>query len=188
MSQENVEVVRKPLSARKRSRRRLDETLSLLFPRLTALNARLIGRLPPRSRLRQAALWRGARLAAEAYNRRDLEAVVVGWHRDFEYHVADRFAQTGLLEPTYRGLDGYRRYVAATNEVWGDENYLEPSELIDVGQQIVMLAEVPMRAQASGVALTEPFALVMTQRNGQITRLEEYYDHSEALEAVGLRE
>jgi len=33
---------------------------------------------------RQAALWRGVRLAVEAYNRRDLDVVVIGYQADLE--------------------------------------------------------------------------------------------------------
>jgi hypothetical protein len=187
MSQENVEVVRKPLAVRERSNRTLDQRLSLRFPRLAAANSRRIANLPPTSRLRQAALWRGARLSLEAYNRRDLAAVVIGWDPQFEYYPA-RAVEIGLVEPCYRGLTGYRTYVATTSEVWGGENYLKPLELIDLGERFVVLANVLMRAQASGVPLTEEYAVVCTQRNGQVARVREYYDLHEALEAVGLRE
>jgi ketosteroid isomerase-like protein len=182
------QIVRKPLRARERSNRTLDQRLSLRFPRLAAAYLRLIGKMPPGSRLRQATLWRGARLGVEAYNRRDLDAVVIGWHPDFEYHTGREWAQSGLVEPCYRGLEGYRKYVAATEEVWGEENYLRPVELIDLGERIVMLADGRMRAQASGVPLAEAFALVTTLEDGRTVRLQEYYDHAEALEAVGLSE
>jgi ketosteroid isomerase-like protein len=188
MSPENVDVVRKPLRARERSRRTLDERLSLRLPRLASAYLGWIGKRRPGSRLRQASLWRGARLGVEAYNRRDLEAVVVGWDPEFEYHTGRQWAQSGLVESCYRGLDGYRKYVAATQEVWGEENYLRPVELIDLGERIVLLANVPMRAQASGVALTEAFAIVSTLKDGRIVRCQEYYDHDEALEAAGLKE
>src|SRR3954471_16725053 len=181
MSRENVEVVRKPLSARERSRRTLVERLSLRFPRLAATSARLIGGLPPSSRFRQAAVWRGAQLSSEAYNRRDLDAAVIGWHPEFEYYTARHFVDAGVLEACYRGLEGYRQYVATTDEVWGGEVYLKPIELIDLGDRLAMLANVPMRAQISGVSLTEAFALVLTVREGRVTRLQEYYDHAEAL-------
>jgi hypothetical protein len=45
-----------------------------------------------------------------------------------------------------------------------------------------------MRAQASDVSLTEAFAYVATLKDGLVTNLQEYYDHAEALEAVGLSE
>ncbi|HYP56440.1 MAG TPA: hypothetical protein VEQ41_09115, partial [Solirubrobacterales bacterium] len=88
MSPQNVEVVRQTLRVHERSSRTLDQRLGIRFPRLAGAAARLLGRLPPSSRLRQAALLRSLRLAAEAYNRLDLEAVVVTWHADCEYHPA----------------------------------------------------------------------------------------------------
>jgi ketosteroid isomerase-like protein len=188
MAQENVEIVRRPLRVRERSSRTLDQRLGLRFPRLAAANSRLIGKLPPRSRLRQAAVSRNVRLASEAYNRRDLEAVVIGFHPEFEYLPGRNWVESGIVEPCYRGLEGYRNYIAATSEVWGEENYIKPVELIDLGDRFVLLAHVPMRAQASGVPLTEPFAYVTTVRDGRVIRLQEYYDHAEALEAVGLSE
>ena len=188
MSQENVEVVRKPLRVSARSRRTLDERLALRFPRPFAAYARLISRLPPSSRLRQATLWRAARRALEAYNRRDLDAVVIGCHPEFEWHPDRRWVEAGLMESSYRGVEGYRRYVAATAEVFGGEVYMQPVELIDLGARFVVLAEAPMRAQASGVPLTEAWALVATVDGGQVISYHEYFDHAETLEAEGLSE
>jgi ketosteroid isomerase-like protein len=188
MSKENVEVVRMPLRAHKRSSRSLDERLALRFPRLAAAYARVIGRLPPRSRLRQATITRAALLGMEAYNRRDLEAVVIGYHPEFEYCPGREWVKAGLAEPSYRGLEGYRQYVAATAEVWGRENTLEPVELIDLGDRIVILADGQMRAQASGIPLANAFALLATLKEGRSIHLQEYYDHGEALEAAGLSE
>ena len=112
---------------------------------------------------------------------------MIGWHPSFEYHPA-RAVEAGLVEPCYRGLDGYRKYVATTSEVWGGENRLRPVELIDLGEHAVVLGHVVMRAQASGVPLTEPYATVLTLKDGSVIRLDEYYDYAEALEAVGLSE
>ena len=125
-------------------------------------------------------------LGTEAYNRRDLDAVLIGWHPEFEYHPDRDWVKAGLVETCYRGPEGYRKYVATADEVWGGENYLKPVELIDLGERIVMLADAPMRAQASGVPLTEAFACVSTLKDGRVIHLQEYYDHAEALEAVGL--
>jgi hypothetical protein len=68
------EIVRKPLRVRDRSSRTLDQRLALRFPRLTATYIRLIFRLSPRSRFRQAAVRRGSQLSMEAFTRRDLDA------------------------------------------------------------------------------------------------------------------
>src|SRR5919109_383979 len=133
MSPENVEIARTPIRVRERSRRTLDQRLFLRFPRLAAASSRLFMNLPPRSRLRQAAVARAVRLAGEAYTRRDLDAVVLGWDPEFEYRTDRGWAQSGLVEPCYRGLESYRKYIEATSEVWGGQNYLVPEELIDLG-------------------------------------------------------
>jgi ketosteroid isomerase-like protein len=188
MSEEHVGMVRQSVRVGERSRRTLDERFAVRFPRLAAAWARRIGKLPPSSRLRQSTWSRGLRLAAEAYNRRDLEAVVIGYHPEFEYRPARSWVEAGFFEPCYRGLEGYREYVAITAEVFGGEVYFKPVEVVDLGKRIVVLAKVPMRAQASGVQLTEAFAYVLTLKDGQVISLQEYYDHSEALAAAGLPE
>jgi len=52
----NVELVRLPVRVRERSGRTLDQRLALRFPAIAGVSARLIGKLPPSSRLRRAFL------------------------------------------------------------------------------------------------------------------------------------
>jgi ketosteroid isomerase-like protein len=170
---------------REQSRRTLDQRLLLRFPRLAAPSFRLIGKLPPGSRLRQAALRRGARLAMEAYN---LDAVAINFHPDLEYFPYREFVEAGLAEPCYHGPSGYRTYISATYDVWGTDVRLEPTEFIDLGDRFVLLANMPMRAQASGVHLTETYACVATLKDGRVIRQDDFLDQAEALEAVGLQE
>src|SRR5436190_22038212 len=96
------QIVRKPLRARERSSRTLDQRLLLRFPRLAAASFRLIGRLPPRSRVRQAALWRAIQLAVEPYNRRDLDVVASGFRPDLEYYPSRALAAARLAAPRFR--------------------------------------------------------------------------------------
>jgi ketosteroid isomerase-like protein len=63
---------------------------------------------------------------------------------------------------------------------------LEPTELIDLGDRFVLLADMPMRAQASGVPLTETYACVSTLKDGRVIRQQAFLDQAEALESVGL--
>src|SRR5215213_6543402 len=184
MSQETVEVVRKPLRVHERSSRTLDERVAIRFPRLATAAARLIGRLRPGSRAR----WRTVRLAMEAFNRRDLEAVAIGFHPDLEYYPYAEFVEAAIAEPCYYGPSGYRTYVESTYEVWGAEVRIEPTELIDLGDRLVLLADMPMRAQASGVPLAQTYATVVTLKDGRVISQRDFLNHSEALEAAGLSE
>ena len=180
-------IVRKPLRVRERSRRTLDQRLLLRFPSLAAAWFRLIGRLPPSSRLRQAALWRGIRIGLEAYNRRDLAVVAAGFHPELEYYPYREFVEAGLAEPCYHGPSGYRAYIESTYEVWGAGVQLHPTELIDLGDRLVVLADMPMRAQASGVALDEAYASVWELKEGKIVRAHDFLRHDEALRTAGLK-
>jgi ketosteroid isomerase-like protein len=184
MSQLNVEFVRKPLHVREQSSRTLDERVAIRFPQLAAAAARLIDRLPPGSRLR----WRTVRLAMEAFNRRDLEAVAIGFHPDLEYYPYREFVEAAISEPCYYGPSGYRAYIESTYEVWGANVRIEPTELIDLGDRLVLLANMPMRAQASGVPLAQTYATVATLKDGRVITQRDFLRHSDALEVVGLSE
>jgi ketosteroid isomerase-like protein len=179
-------VVRKPLQVREQSRRTLDQRLAIRFPGLNAGVLRLMAVLPPSSGVRQAALWRAVRMAIEAYNRRDLEAASLGFHPRLEYYPYREFVEAGLAEPCYHGPAGYRAYITATYEVWGTEVLLYPTELIDMGDQLVLLADMPMRAQASGIPLAEQYATVATVQDGMIVRQRDFLNQAEALAAAGL--
>jgi ketosteroid isomerase-like protein len=122
----------------------------------------------------------------EAFNRRDLDAVLIGAHPEFEYRPERKWVEAGLVEPSYRGLDGYRHYIATVDEVWGGENFLEPVEVIDLGERFVTIGDARMRAQASGVPLSEEYAAVATLRDGLVLHIQEYFDPDEALAALGL--
>ena len=84
------------------------------------------------------------------------------------------------------GRRATRTYIEATYEVWGTDVRLEPTELIDLGDRFVLLADMPMRAQASGIALAETYAGVSTLKDGKVIRQDDFLDHAEALAAVGL--
>jgi ketosteroid isomerase-like protein len=189
MSQENVEIVRRPLRVRQRSSRALDQRISLRFPRLIAAYTRVVDRLPPTSRIRQAAVGRAARLTLEAWNRRDLDAFHLGRLPDWEFRPARELVEAGLTEECYRGQAGYRDFMSSVfSEAWDGDAHAEPVELIDLGVQLVVLGDVTTRGRASGVPVSHEYAWVATLSDGKIIHQQEYLNHGEALEAVGLRE
>jgi ketosteroid isomerase-like protein len=122
----------------------------------------------------------------EAFNRRDIDALFVGYHADFELHPAREIVAAGMADACYRGRAGYFKYVSDWSEVWGGSRRVEPVELIDLGDRFVVLGHTPGRAQSSGVALTETYAAVCTLQDGKLISQREFVDHAEALEAVGL--
>src|SRR4051794_22838277 len=96
-------IVRKPLVVRQRSGRTLAQRFFIRFPRLATAYARFVFRLPPRSRFRQAAVWRGTQLATEALNRRDLDAALIAYHPERQLQPPRAFVEAGFVESSYRG-------------------------------------------------------------------------------------
>jgi ketosteroid isomerase-like protein len=182
-----VEVVRTPLRVRERSSRPLDQRLFLRFPRLVEAYARLIGRLPPGSRLRQPALWRATRHGLEAFNRRDFEAVMIAHHPERELHPPRELVDSGIADPSYRGPAGYMAFMSNWFNAWGALR-VEPQELIDLGDRGVPLGRITWGGGGSGVPIDQCFAAVYDLKDGKAIRERQYFDHTEALEAVGLRE
>jgi hypothetical protein len=103
VSRENVAVVRKPLQVRDGSSRTLDQRFALRFPPLASASARLFGKLPPTSRIRQALLSRTVRLKAEAFNRRDFKALLLSYHPQAEFRAPRVLAESNILQTSYRG-------------------------------------------------------------------------------------
>jgi ketosteroid isomerase-like protein len=186
MSEEYVGFVRKPLRVRDRSSRTLEQRLRIRFPKLPRITYRLASRLPPTSRLRQAVVWRAWRLAIEAFNRRDLEAVLINLHPEFEFRPFRQMADSGIAEPSYRGHAGYLRYMSSWFGTWGVFRF-EPQELIDLGDRLVALGKLAGRGGASGGVVDQGFAAVVHLKDGLLIREQDYFDPAEALEAVGLR-
>jgi ketosteroid isomerase-like protein len=182
------QVVRKRLRVRERSARAFEQRLFARFPWLAAPGLRFVARLEPSSRLRQRLLVRGLVLSLQAFNRGDLDAIAPTRDPDFEFHPPREAVEAGFFEPTYRGAAGYRKYVSELADVWGSEMRVESVEIVDLGDRVVMLLDIPMRAQASRVPLTGRLASVATLERGRVVRQQDYFDHAEALRAVGLPE
>jgi ketosteroid isomerase-like protein len=180
------QIVRKPLAVRPRSARTVRQRLYIRFPQLGQAFARAVDALPPRSRLRQAMISRAFEFATDALNRRDMDAALIAYRPDRELYPPPEWVEAGFVESCYRGPDGFRRYISELDDVWGGNLRVEPAELIDLGDRLVMLAGLSSRAEASGLALSSEYATVMTLRAGEVVRQVDYTSHTDALEAAGL--
>lgn len=183
-----AQVFRKRLRVRERSDRVFEQRLFARFPWLAGPGLRFVARLEPGSRLRQRLLLRGIVVSFQAFNRGDLDAIAPTRDPDFEFHPPREAVEAGFFEPSYRGAAGYRKYVSELADVWGSDMRVESVEVVDLGDRVVMLLDIPMRAQASRVPLTGRLASVATLERGRVVRQQDYFDHAEALRAVGLPE
>jgi ketosteroid isomerase-like protein len=86
---------------------------------------------------------------------------------------------------TYTGHDGFRRLLAAFDEVL-DDSWYRPVEFIEAGEQVVVPLRWGGRGKASGAASELSETWVFTVRDGKVTSVKEFANKSAALEAAGL--
>jgi ketosteroid isomerase-like protein len=187
MSEQNVDVVRQPLTLRTYTRRRLEERLALQFPRALGLLVRAVLRLSPRSRLRQVIVRRSAQLGFEALNRDDVEAAFALYHPEVELNLPKEFVGLGL-DPPDRGREERVSFERRWNAEWGRLRY-ELDEIIDLGDdRVLLVGRFEGSGPSSGAGFDNEFAEIFTFSAGQVIREQAFFNHAEALEAAGLPE
>jgi ketosteroid isomerase-like protein len=125
-----------------------------------------------------------AKRALEAYNRRDVEALLEYLDPEIEWHPALPVLLGGEAT-VYRGYDGVREFFRETDDVLA-EIHVEYSEIRDLGDRVVAIGNIRARGKASGAATESPVATVSDVKNGKTIRVRTYLDPQEALEAAGL--
>ena len=118
----------------------------------------------------------------EAYNRRDMEALNRLNDHDFEF----RSIFVGI-ESVFRGPEGLNAYFTALDDAY-DYFLLVPSDFIDAGAAVLMVANVDWCGKGSGAQGETPIVAAFWLRAGKVFREETFTDRADALEAVGLSE
>jgi ketosteroid isomerase-like protein len=177
--------VRIPLEVRDRPRRAPDEALTVRFPGLLRLGARLLFRLPPRSRLRQALLRRVVCQGQEAFNRGDFAAVVPKYQPDIEVFPPEELVGLGELRSVYRGHAELGEFHRSWAETWAASE-VAPRELIDLGDRLLLLGRMENRGSASGVSTVAEYAQLWDMREGLAVRERVFVRWADARAAAGL--
>ncbi|MDQ3729063.1 MAG: nuclear transport factor 2 family protein [Actinomycetota bacterium] len=125
------------------------------------------------------------RRGIDAWNRRDLDALLERADPDIEYVNSPWAVEPG----TRRGLDGYAAVMRAQWEVVGDAQLIIES-MRDSGDDVFVMLEMS-RTFGGGEARVEArTGMRVTYRGGRVVRQEviPVDDFPQAFEAVGLRE
>jgi ketosteroid isomerase-like protein len=120
-----------------------------------------------------------ARRGLEAFNRRDVEALVNGFDTDCEW-VSFRAQLEGGV---YRGHDGVRRFVRDMDEDWS-EFRIELEELSEVGERVLLIGSARAESRGSGLRVNNRVGFVFDFREGKIHRLVAYGDPDSARSAA----
>ena len=91
----------------------------------------------------------------------------------------------GVPNPSFRGLEGFR-------DGWTDwlspfaSYLLDVQEVVDAGDEILVLSHVRARTHRDGVLVEHDPAAALTVRDGRVVRVRFFLERAEAFEALGL--
>ena len=122
-----------------------------------------------------------ARVAYDAFSRKDYDTVLAMADPEIEYEFVGRFAEGNVFcGPT------------AIRDLWStlDEVFLEwqsrPEELIELGDRVLVLAREKGVGRASGLEFDQKLGHLISFRDGRITGFRVFGSWKRALRAVGL--
>ena len=121
--------------------------------------------------------------AIEAYNRRDVEALLRELDTEIEWRPVLPVVLGGDTT-VYRGHDGVRQLLRDLDEVLS-ERQMDFSEIRQAGDQVVAIGSLRIRGKSSGALSESPFGCVAELKDGKAIRIQTYLDPSDALEHLG---
>ena len=92
-----------------------------------------------------------------------------------------------MEESSAQGHDAVRASTARWKSEW-DDYELIPEEFADAGDRVVVTVRFRARGRGSGIEVDARLYDVFTLHDGKIVRMDQFTEHSEALEAAGLSE
>ena len=119
--------------------------------------------------------------AYEYWNRGDFYAFIDVADEDIVIRAAE-----GWPERVFYGKDAVRSFFEGLAETVGHEVVIE--DPIDAGDSVVVRVRARMTGEESRIEGDLESSQVVTFRKGKVVMIEYFWDHQEALEAVGLTE
>jgi ketosteroid isomerase-like protein len=171
-------------NARLPTRRTVDERFFVRWPTAYSALSRAVLRFPPRSRLRRALLRRAFLRGWGAWQRGDLDVLLLGYARDYHFEPPPEWLAVGMRS-AYSGHTGLRDWAADMREAW-ELIDVTPLELIDAGDVLVVFARAHLRARGSGVEFDTPVGLAYWWADGLIVRQRDFLDWDKALNVAGI--
>ena len=90
-------------------------------------------------------------------------------------------------EGAFVGHEGMRRFIADTEEMF-EIFQISYTDVRDLGDRLLAIGSIRMRARGSGIEADVPSAAVVEYRDGKLWRYKDYGEARLALSAAGLRE
>src|SRR5919197_3675317 len=111
----------------------------------------------------------------EAFNRRDVDAILAVWDQDAEF----RPVMSALEGAVYHGHEGLRRWMREVDQDW-DVFEAHGEEYRDLGDKVLALGRWHARGRASGIVLdVQTAAWVARLRDGKVVWYRTFTDRDE---------
>jgi ketosteroid isomerase-like protein len=83
----------------------------------------------------------------------------------------------------FKGIPGTREWVSDTRETW-DDYAQEVEEIVDLGDDVLVVGRASARGAGSGVPVTQEFAVIWSFEGQRAVRAQSFPSRAAALEAV----
>lgn len=119
----------------------------------------------------------------DAFNERDLDGFAEMTTPDFEWSPS----MVAIEGEVFVGREGIETYFGRMIEAW-TEFRGAADELRDLDGRVLWRGRLEARGRLSGVPVDAALDMLFDVRDGKISRMRSFLDHSEALRAAGLEE
>ncbi len=126
------------------------------------------------------------RRALEAYNRRDIEALLDAFDPLAETHPLT-LTMFGQEATVYRGHEGIRQFVRDIDEVMS-EVQVRALEVRDLGDRLVANGHLEARGRTSGAPVEAQVGWLVEFKDGRVIRMSDHPNLAAALAAAGVPE
>ena len=124
------------------------------------------------------------RRGADAYNRRDVDAMLENWAPDA---VLDWSNARSFDAGVYRGHGEIRAFMQRFLAAWDEVRIEIVDGPVEVGGGVLIMENVAYMRGRDGIEVQARSTWLITIRDGETTSLTLYQTRQEALEAAGLR-
>lgn len=83
----------------------------------------------------------------------------------------------------FKGIPGTREWLSDTRETW-DDYAQEVEEIVDLGDDVLVVGRASARGAGSGVPVTQEFAVIWSFEGERAVRAQSFPSRAAALEAV----
>ena len=122
------------------------------------------------------------RIGFDAWNAGELDALRDLFHPDVVLRSPEGWPESG----PFVGRDAVIRGFEQLREAWDTVSHEPVTDFIDIGDRVVVRST--LRGMGQGPEFHQESTLVFTVRKGRVLGLELFWDHGEALKAVGVAE